>query len=187
MKEEATPKVAYGEAANESVKFEVYVDSDPVERTPLRPTTCPKEDKENSPYFLSAAEVPIRRSGTPFKGSPLLERHMSPRFLGTPKSHEIPKLSLNTPTNDQTPTKGYFEVYMDSTTQNLANELKKIEPKKDQLKNQEENKENDIKQEVVEEFENLDISDVKIKQEVKSGSTVVVRRVFIPSSSKDKL
>lgn len=188
MKEEATPKVAYDEVVNESVKFDVYVDTEPVERTPLRPMSCPKEDKENSPYFM-AAELQIKRSEASFKGSPLLERHMSPRFPKIPLPTDILVMSPRTPVSGSAPSQGYFEIYEDSTTQNLAYDIKILEPKVEPLKNQEgneENKENDPKQEVVESFVDLTISDVKVKQELKSGSTVVVRRVFIPSSSKDK-
>ncbi|KAL5281027.1 hypothetical protein ACFFRR_004818 [Megaselia abdita] len=189
--EEATPKISYEEVANESVKFDVYVDKEIVARTPLRPTTCPKEDKENSPYFV-AAELPIRKSGTPFKGSPLLDRHLSPRFpkslsssLLSPKVTVVsPKVNVVSPY--ETPTKGHFEVYEDSTSQNIATELRRLESRKEEIEKNDENKENDMKEEAIENFEDLNISDVKVKQEVKSGSTVVVRRVFIPSSSKDK-
>lgn len=187
--EEAAPKIAYEEIKNESVKFDVYVDTDIVPRTPLTPTTCPRADKENSPYFL-AAELPLRRSGgTPFKASPLLDRHLSPRFPRTPKSKAIAlRMSPITPFNGSTPTRGYFEVYEDSTTQNLATELRKLEPKKEETEKQDENKENHTKKEITEELDDLNLDgDVKIKQETKSKSTVVVRRVFIPSTSKDKM
>lgn len=138
MKEEATPKVDYEEVKNVSVKFDVYEDTGPVEKTPIRPTTCPKEDQENSPYFLTAG-LPIKRPEISYRGSPLLERHMSPRFSiaprvspsisGTPKMPESPRIPINEIMIDSTPSKGQFEVYEDTTTQNLAHEIKRLDAK----------------------------------------------------------
>lgn len=106
-----------------------------------------------------------------------MDRHLSPRF----------PLAASPNTSISTPTKGYFQVYEDTTTQNLANAMKTLKPpSQEEPEMPGENKENVIKQEIVEEFEDLSGSDVQVKQEFKSGaSSVVVRRVFIPSSTKE--
>lgn len=223
---EAVPRIAYEEVEpkpsnlNESVLFEVYEDTESVAKTPLKPTTCPKMDQENSPYFAGAESAPstsIKRSATPFKNSPFLERHLSPRFARTPSSlassrksplvlltpsrlspQPLSEAPINTSGNSTTPTKGIFAIYEDSTTQNLANELKKLETKNQQIGNPEkteENKENElndfvvVKKEMVTEMEDLKLEnemEIKVKQEIKSESTFVMRRILIPSSSKEK-